>query len=643
MDTTVLPGSQDADLSAPLVIEGFKGTPEQIEQQWFEQVYRGRGDRMKQLTVRAVLMGALIGAVMSLSNLYIGLKAGWTVSVAITACIVSYASWSFLQRIRIARSPMSILENNCMQSTASSAGYSTGSVLVSAFSAYYMIHGHPFPLGFTFGWILFVAVLGVTMAIPMKRQMINVEQLRYPEGIGTAETLRALYAKGPGAKQTARALTWAGVFSAVSAFWTDGLGVFFRRPIARFGLGGFIDRVNAVWVSPAWQGRTVIFAWDPIFIGVGALIGLRTSASIFLGGILCWCVFVPICQAHGGITATGYAQVVQWTLWGGVPCMVVAGLLSAGLQWRAFGRAFREVKKIFRGGSRVRTELDAIETPMSWFAAGQVVSIAALAWLAKAELNLPVWESLLAGALSFLLAFVCCRVNGETGVGPIGPLGKVTQLIFGALNPGNMDVNLMSACITSGTAASSADLLSDLKSGYLLGAHPRRQFLAQFYGVFVGATVSVLAYRVLVPTASYLGTAQLPAPAAQTWRVVALALSRGLSALTPLELWSIAAGCAAGILLTLAPRWFPKAAKWLPSPSALGLAWTFPWFYGLLFFVGALLGWLAEWRSPEWAKRFKFPIASGLIAGGSLMEVVIQFRQNIPVLVQQLGWHWPHF
>jgi uncharacterized oligopeptide transporter (OPT) family protein len=109
----------------PLPVAGLKGTPEKIERQWYEQVY-GRGDSMAQLTWRAVLIGSCLGGVLSLTNLYIGLKAGWGFGVAITACILSYAIWTSLFKVGLARTPMTILENNCMQSTASSAGCSTG-------------------------------------------------------------------------------------------------------------------------------------------------------------------------------------------------------------------------------------------------------------------------------------------------------------------------------------------------------------------------------------------------------------------------------------------------------------------------------------------------------------------------------------
>ena len=627
-----------SSIDEPLRVEGFKGTPEEIERQWFEEVYKGRGDSMPQLTVRAVLMGAILGGILSLTNLYIGLKAGWGFGVTITACIVSYSVWSVLMRIGFAKTPMTILENNCMQSTSSAAGYSTGATLVSAFAAYFMINGHPVPMGLTFAWVFFLGILGVTMAIPMKRQMINTEQLRFPTGIATAETLRALYSKGRRAAQSARALTYAGIAAAVSQFWSDGLGLLSRR-LEPFGLAALVGRLDKVVFGPVWIGRTVTFVWDPIFIAGGTLMGIRAASSVLLGGTLCWAVFVPIMQAHGIITGAGYRDVVQWTLWGGVSCMVVSGLLGFFIQWRMIAKAFRALGGILGRKPREANEMDAIETPVSWFVIGQVVSLVALCWLAKKSFDMPIWQSILAVALSFFLALVACRVTGETDTTPIGPLGKVTQLIFGALNPGNMNINLMSANITSSAAISSADLLTDLKSGYLLGANPRKQFLAQFSGIFIGTVATVTAFRVMVPTANLLGSDRFPAPAAQTWRVVALALSHGFQALEPVKLWSIAIGALVGALLTFLPRWVPSRAKWMPSAAGVGLSWTFHWYYGFLFFLGALIGWIMERKHPERADLYNYPVASGVIAGGSLMGVALIFWENAPVVWQQLFGH----
>ncbi len=206
--------------------------------------------------------------------------------------------------------------------------------------------------------------------------------------------------------------------------------------------------------------------------------------------------------------------------------------------------------------------MEAIETPMSWFAAGQIVSLIALALLAHASFGMPYWQSAVAVVLSFALALVACRVTGETDTTPIGAMGKVTQLTFGALNPGNMNVNLMSANITAGAAGSSADLLTDLKSGYLLGANPRKQFLAQFAGIFIGTVVSVLAFTLDRETSRKSSAAdQFPAPAAQTWAAVAQALSKGFEALAPVKIWSIVIGGAVGIVFAILPVIFPKQAK----------------------------------------------------------------------------------
>jgi len=385
------------------------------------------------------------------------------------------------------------------------------------------------------------------------------------------------------------------------------------------------------------MGRTVFFQWDPIFIAGGALMGLRAGASTLLGGTLCWVVFVPIMQANGTITGDSYREIVQWPLWGGVSCMVTAGLLTFFLQWQSIVRAVRSLGRMFGGRQQVADDpMAAIETPMSWFLMGQVAATIAVVWLAKTSFNMPVWQSLLAVALSFFLSLVACRVTGETDTTPTGAMGKVTQLTFGALSPGNMNVNLMSANITASTASSAADLLTDLKSGYLLGANPRKQFLAQFAGIFVGTGAAVLAFKAMVPNASVLGSDQFPAPAAQTWRVVALALGQGFESLEPVKIWLMVVGGTVGIILTLAARWLPKHRAWIPMPSALGLAWTFHWYYGLLFFIGSVIGHVLERRRPAMAEEFTWPVAAGVIAGGSLMGVALVIWENGPDLVRTL-------
>jgi uncharacterized oligopeptide transporter (OPT) family protein len=620
-----------------LPVEGFKGTAEEIERQWYEKCYLGRGDTIKQLTWRSIIMGWVLGGVLSLTNIYIGLKAGWGFGVAITACILSYAIWSGFYKMRLARTRMTILENNCMQSTASAAGYSTGGTLISAFAAYIMINNQTLPLSIMLAWVFFIAILGVTMAVPMKRQMINVEQLRFPSGIAAAETLRALHATGKKGMRAARALSVAGLLAMVSAFLTDGLRLISSR-FESFQISSLVGRFNSATLGEAWIGRTVTFAWDPIFIAAGMFVGMRVAISMFVGSVACWMIFVPWLQTHvpeaSGLT--GFRSLVQWTLWAGTACMVTSGILSVLFEWRSALRAFRGLgDMLVKRSDKKRDELAAIETPGSWFLIGQIIALIALSLLAHATFGMPYWQSFIAVLLSFALALVACRVTGETDTTPVGAMGKITQLTFGALSPGNMNVNLMAANITAGAATSSADLLTDLKSGYLLGANPRKQFIAQFAGIFIGTLVTVAAFRILVPDASVLGTDQFPAPAAQTWKGVAEAMAKGLSTMHPVKIWSIVIGGLVGLILPILSRLFPKQQKWIPSAAGIGLAWVFQWFYGLLFFLGALIGYGWQKRNSKQCEEYLFPVASGIVAGGALMGVVLVFWESGWEILQQ--------
>jgi uncharacterized oligopeptide transporter (OPT) family protein len=252
---------------------------------------------------------------------------------------------------------------------------------------------------------------------------------------------------------------------------------------------------------------------------------------------------------------------------------------------------------------------------------------------------MPVWQTAIAVMLSFALALVASRVTGETDTTPVGAMGKITQLTFGLISPGNMNINLMSANVTANSAGCSADLLTDLKSGYLLGANPRKQFLAQFAGIFMGTVVTVLSFRLLVPNPSVLGSDQFPAPAMQTWRAVAIALSHGLAGLEPMKRIFILWGAIVGVVLTVLPMMFPKHKNLIPSAAGVGLAWTFHWYYGFLMFVGGGLGLLLEKKAPKWSEEFTFPVASGWIAGESLMGVVTTIWQNWPGLAKAFFVH----
>src|SRR5207244_958230 len=127
----------------------------------------------------------------------------------------------------------------------------------------------------------------VTMAIPMKRQMVNIQQLRFPSGIAAAETLRALHSHGERGMRSARALGFAGVFAAVNQFWKEGLQLI-HSSLAPYTGDEIFKRLNQAVLGQAWMNRQVSFEWDIIFIAAGALTGMRVGISMILGGTLCW-------------------------------------------------------------------------------------------------------------------------------------------------------------------------------------------------------------------------------------------------------------------------------------------------------------------------------------------------------------------
>jgi putative OPT family oligopeptide transporter len=617
-------------------------TPEDLEAEWFRTTYAGDG--VPQLTLRAVAMGALLGGVLAFSNLYVGLKAGWSMNVAITAAIVSFAIFKVvpLAWLRAPRGlplldahqgrEVSILEVNCLQSTASASGYSTGPTLVSAFSAYLLVTGHRVPFAITLALVFFLGMLGVFLAIPMKRSMVNVERLPFPSGIAAAETLRSLYAKGLEARRKATGLFAAMGAGALVAWFRDGrpsvLPAFLpvSQLLQRLGWDG-----AARLTSP--QGYTLALETSLLFPAAGAIMGLRTATSMLLGAVLNYGILAPWLHARGAIPRLGFRGIVSWSVWSGVALMTSAALLAFFWNWRTIARAFSGLAGALRERRPVADDpLRRIEVPGSWFAVGVLVAGSGAVAVNLLAFGIPVALGILAILISALMAVVAARATGETDTTPIGAVGKITQLTFGVLMPQNLTANLMTANVTSSIAIGSADLLTDLKSGYLLGANPRKQFLAQFFGVFGGALAATSGFFLLVPDPSALGGDRFPAPAAQVWKAVAELLARGIEALPPYALASLWTGAALGVGLTLAERLWPRARPFLPSPVGLGMAFTFQGWTAVSFFVGAVAAWAFGRRRPVAAAFYVVPVASGLIAGESLTGVLVAVLETLGLL-----------
>lgn len=639
-------------------------TPEEKDAHWFKYVYQG--DRMRQLTLRAVLLGGILGMLMSASHLYTSLAIGWGFGITITACVISYVFWSLLRLVSGGRvSEMSILENNCMCSTASAAGYSTGSAVATMFGAMLLL-AMPEP-GKTSAdvktwtvqpaWLvatftLLTGLMGVFLAIPMKRQMINHERLPFPSGIATAETLRALYSRSVQALQKAYAMLAGLAAGLVVGILNTMEGML--KPLdhlfewlAKHGLPIRLPELLPANGFYLVNGKSLIgFGFEPslLLIGAGMITGLRVCLSMLAGSLLLYCFVGPWLIAYDAAHAgqAGYVASIEtvgggtiyhlyrWGLWGGTAVMVFSSLTALALQWKTVARA---IMSALGGAKKARHPdadgLDRIEVPTRWMVVGMLPIAIGMLLLQIVAFKIAWWAGLIAIGMSFVLSLVASRATGETDTTPTGAMGKVMQLLFAWIAPANIGANLASAGIAANSAVASADLLTDLKSGYALGANPRKQFLAQFFGVFFGTVAITAIWYLMIPNKAALE--RYPAPGTQMWYRVAKVLTEGISNLPKSAMIALVIGSMVGVVLPLIEKTLvaPKYRKYFPSAMGLGLSWVVPFANALSFAIGAVI--LTIWQriNLKSSDTYTIPLASGFVAGESLVKALLAMAATV--------------
>lgn len=560
-------------------------------------------DPQRELTLRALATGLLLGAVLTPSNVYSGLKIGWSFNMSIIALLVGFGFWQSLARTG-RQPPWSLRESNINQTAASSAASIISSGLVAPIPAYTLITGQSFDTLPLMAWVFSVSFLGIWAAWYLRPSLIVESGLRFPEGMATLATMQQIYSHGAEAVRRLWVLSAAALLAALSKL------------------------ADSLWTLPRWapgmQLERLTFSLEPslLLVGFGGIIGLRVGLSLLLGAVLAWGLLSPWLIAEGLVAmpadARGpqFALLIEWLLWPGVSLMVCATLTSLGLR---AARARRVPAS--RGWAPRRPSplpLLGLATAALWVVAMQVTLFDIHPLMAA--LSIP---------LAVLLAMVAARVVGATGIPPIGAIGQLSQLSFGAIAPGQVAINLMSANTAGGAAGQCTDLLNDFKVGHAIGAAPSRQVVAQCLGILVGSLVGVMVYQLLIPDPqAMLITPEWPAPAVATWKAVAEALTAGLGSIGPDIRWAMLVGALAGIGLgVLEGLASVSRLRWLPSSAALGLAFIIPASISLMMAFGSLLAWsfAARWRSL--AERFVIVAAAGLVAGESMAGVGISLWQ----------------
>ena len=589
---------------------------------------------VRQLTVRAVLTGMVLGAVLSTCNIYAGLKIGWAFNMSIAAALLSYGFWGGLHKL--AGTPKwGLLENNINQTTASAAASIAGAGLVAPIPALTLLTGQTFGWGTLAIWTFTVSVLGVVVAVGLRRQLLEVDELAFPQGVATAETIREMYAQGAEAAARIRVLLAGGGLAAGLKLFSE-----YVHALPLVGLPGALaaaGRLPALGLKKI-SAYNLTFAFDPslLMVAFGAIIGLRAATSLLIGAILAWGVLGPwaIGEGHVQLCATAaacaqiaqtpwYTQLLDWLLWPGVTMMVTASLTSFAFSWRSIAAALaRLVDRSPRDPEAARR---AGDVPRRLFLWGLLMAfiIALLAeWLI---FDISPWLAAFGVGLTFLLAVVAGRVSGETGITPIGAMGQVTQLTFGGVAPGDATANLMAANVTGGAASQCADMLHDLKTGLIIGAQPKLQAAGQACGILAGALAGSAVYLILLPDPQgMLLTPEFPAPAVATWKAVAEVFMAGWGSLpTGAAAAMVIAGLFGVLTAALEKMLPPKAAQYVPSSASIGLAFVLPAWLSISMFLGAGLAALLGRAAPRWSTRFILVLAAGVVAGESLAGVLV--------------------
>lgn len=576
------------------------------------------------MTLRAIATGMAFGGILSLCNIYTGLKIGWLMGMSMTAALLSFGFWQLVQLSGRSRG-LSIYETNISQTAASSAASIGAAGLVAPIPALTMLTGQTLSWGALVVWTFSVCLVGIVVSMGLRRQLIEVENLPFPSGSATANTLREIYSHGGNALVRLRMLGGAALLASLVKFLE-----FFAK-LGKPALpgwfkslpGGGLEKAGIAGYGPANLG----FSFDPTLMmyGVGVLVGPRVGISVLLGSVLAWGILGPLAFESGWVPpgpAGGmwYNAGLQWLLWPGVALMVCAALTSFAFSWRSFLSAFLPAKA---GAAPPPSGSEIL--PRRWFILALVAVTAISVILQTLFFQIEPWVALLGVLLTFLLALVATRVSGETNVTPVTAMGKVTQLAFALLAPAQPAANLMSANVTGGAASQCADMMHDLKTGYMIGADPRPQFIAQVCGAFAGALVGCAGYLILVrDPLKQLLTPEWPAPSVAAWKSVAELFMHGAAALPTGAVEGMIVGAALGVLLAVMEKLLPPASlRWVPSATSVGLAFVIPANSSISLFVGSMVAWGSEKAFPSWSARFLVIIASGIIAGESLSGMVL--------------------
>lgn len=621
---------------------------------------------LPELTLRGLVLGALITLVFTASNVYLGLKVGLTFASSIPAAVISMAVLRYFKG-------SNILENNMVQTQASAAG--TLSSIIFILPGLLMIgYWAGFPFWQTAAICAIGGILGVLYTIPLRRVMVVQSELPYPEGVAAAEILRvgsddeAATDGKPATRDKnepgLRDILGGGLVAATFSLCSSGFKV----------LGEGIS----VWATAGQTAFRFTTGFSFALVGAGYLMGITAGIAILVGVLICWGVAVPLLTVNATPAAGQAISELATQLWSSQVRFLGAGTIGIAALWtlatlfKPMAQGVWTSLQAVRGKGEISTE--RTERDMSARAILLLAGVLLLALFgvfgfflheAAPELTgLGFWGLvsgcvLFAFVFGFLIAAACGYMAGLVGSSssPISGIGIIAVILvsllilgMGSLESGLLQLAggkvaialaLFTTAVVLAIAAISNDNLQDLKTGYLVGATPWRQQVALIVGCLAGALVIPPVLDLLYNAYGFAGALpregmdpQQALAAPQATLLTAIASGIFKNALN----WNmILIGVVLGVALILVDLALRRTSKASLPVLAVGLGIYLPPTIGMTLVIGAALGWLIDSRLQKRAiaagqdpeayaevpRRRGVLLASGLIVGESLMGILL--------------------
>ncbi|CZT00208.1 related to permeases-unknown function [Rhynchosporium agropyri] len=593
-----------------------------------------------QITIRALVLGCCLGAIVSASNIYLGLKTGWTFGASLFGSILGFAILKPISKFApryLGGGYFGPKENVTVQSAATAAG-GLGIIFIGAIPAMYkmeLLSAKPQEdMGKLITFSLCTAYYGLFFAIALRKFYILKLKLIFPSPTAVAYTIRALHAGGAAGEKAAarKAKVLAIAFGAAVAL----------RVASMYAPGLLWDH-HVFWWLYTWGWEDVIsivswgwfFEYTPAFLGAGILSGMNASLSFFLGDVLAWAMIGPLTVKYGetfgskpdefgmisynglgspgkGLTQRDHPSPRYWLLWVGVMVMLCASFAEVGMNapmmYRGMKRAFFETAEKFPKtrafaekhlGEEEEESLDPSpkeeQVPVWAWSTGLVCAIAVSMIVLALQYNVSPGLTILAVILAFVFSFIAAQSAGATDINPVSTCAKSSQLVFGGVTQGQgthgnqaLTINMTSGIVAGGAAAQSVDMLGDLRTGYLLSASPYAQFIAQavgsFFSIFLCTGFFVLfseAYPCIVdPLWEDTTEKKCPfsIPSVAAWKAVATAVTGTDFPVPPnAAILALCMGLLSIAMVVSKYTWIPaKYHRYIPNMNAVGLAFTLP-------------------------------------------------------------------